>query len=47
MKTCPGCGENINECICEELDAERDNGKYQDDDPNDGDYQTTPEPPKQ
>jgi len=36
--TCHGCGNKYDNCICEELDAERDDGKHPDDDPNDGDY---------
>lgn len=35
---CRGCGEKFDDCICEELDANANEGKYPDDDPLDGDY---------
>lgn len=46
METCHGCGNKFDDCICEELDAERDEGKYPDDDPNDGDYPIPSQPEK-
>lgn len=44
MKTediCHGCGEPYSDCVCEEIDAEMNEGKYPDCDPNDGDYKET------
>ena len=40
-ETCHGCGNKFDNCICEELDAEMNEGKYPDDDPNDGHYSLT------
>lgn len=35
---CHGCGNKLDDCICEELDAEMNDGKHPYDDPNDGNY---------
>lgn len=38
MDTCHGCGNKYDNCVCEELDEEMNEGKYPDDDPLDGQY---------
>jgi hypothetical protein len=45
MEICHGCGNKYDECICEELDAEMNEGKYPDDDPLDGDYKIPEDDP--